>query len=97
MTSGLGAAVAGELEVVDRVVNRDRTREIHDERNACLERADEDRLATFVVGGDFCAELQYAASEVGSVEVDLADPGVERCQDALRRPYLAAMRSKSRS
>jgi hypothetical protein len=95
--AGLRAAVAGELQVVERVVDRDRAREVGDERDAGLQRADEERLAALVVVGDLGAELADAGGDLVGVEVDLADPRVEGRQLALRSPYRAAIRSKSRS
>jgi hypothetical protein len=66
-------AVAGQLEEVDRVRDRDRTREVGDEDEARLERGDEQRLAIGVVARDLTAELADARRELLSRQVDLAD------------------------
>jgi hypothetical protein len=69
----LGGAVAGELDEVERVGDRQRPREVDDERDAGLQGADEERLAVGVVARDLGAELVDAGAELGSVQVDLAD------------------------
>jgi hypothetical protein len=56
-----------------------------DEGHAGLERADEERLAVAVVPGDLGGEVGNPRRDLGSVEVDLADPPVEY-QLALRSP-----------
>jgi hypothetical protein len=78
------------------VEDRHRAREIGEERDARLQRPDEERLALFVVGGELRAELGDAGRDLVRVEIDLADPGLER-QLAFGSPKRAAMRSKSRS
>jgi hypothetical protein len=67
-------------------MNRHRAGEVDNERNACLERADEQRLAVAVVAGDLGPELANARVDLRRIEVDLADAGIERAQEALRRP-----------
>jgi hypothetical protein len=52
-----GAVVAGELDEVEVVMNRDRAREVCDEGEARLQRADEQRLRRAVVGRDIPAEI----------------------------------------
>ena len=66
-------AVARELDEVERVVDRDRAREVADERDARLQRADEQRLAARVVAGDLGADLAHAGADLVGVEEDLAD------------------------
>jgi hypothetical protein len=77
-------------------VDRHSPREVDDERDARLQRADQQRLVAVVVARDLGSELADARGNLVGVEVDLADPGIER-QLARRSPYRAAMRSKSRS
>jgi hypothetical protein len=81
------------------VVDRNRAREVADERDARFQRADEHRLAPVVVARDLGAELADAGADLVAVEEDLADSLVERAdaQDAFRNPYRVASRSKSRS
>jgi hypothetical protein len=86
VAAGLRCAVPGELDVVVRVVNRDRPGEIGDKRDAGLQRSDQQRLERRVIGRDLRAELADAARDLVGVEIDLADPGVERGQLALRSP-----------
>jgi hypothetical protein len=95
----LGGSVARELHEVERVRDRDGAGEVDDERDARLEQADEDRLASLVVAGDLSSELFDPRCDLRRVEVDVADPIVveRRGQLALRSPYRDAIRSKSRS
>ena len=93
----LGGPVAGELDEVERVVDRDGAREVGDERDARLQRGDEDRLEALVVGGDLRSELLDPPRQLVCGKEDLADPRVEDAQEAFRSPYRCASRSKSRS
>ena len=82
-------AVAGQLDEIEVVMDRDRAREVADERDARLERADEQRLAARVVARQLGADLPHPAAELVGVEEDLADSLVElgQCaQDAFRSP-----------
>jgi hypothetical protein len=85
------------------VVDRERAREIADEWDARLQRADQDRLEagtafdTGIVACDFLSEPRDPCGKLVRVEEDLSDPLVQQGQDAFRRPYRAASRSKSRS
>lgn len=93
-------AVAGELDEVERVVDRERARQVADERDARLQRPDEERLAAGVVARELGAELADARADLVGVEEDLADALVQNvvdAQDAFARPKRAASRSKSRS
>ena len=82
-------AVAGELDEIEMVMDPNRARQVADERDARLERADEQRLASLVVARQFGADLADPAADLAGVEEDLADPFVElrqRAQDAFRSP-----------
>jgi hypothetical protein len=71
-----GAAVAGQLDEVDLVRDRDRAREVGQEDEARLQEADQQQLALRVVGRDLLAELGDAGAQGLRVEEDLADSGV---------------------
>jgi hypothetical protein len=79
-------AVAGELEEVERVQDRDRTREVSDEDEGRLERSDEQRLAIAVVARDLAAELPDPRRELLPRQVDLPDAW-PRLYDASSRWY----------
>src|SRR6476660_9149458 len=72
------AAVAGELDEVDRVQDRHGAREVGGEDETRLERRHEDGLATCEVTRDLGAELPDAHGKLRPREVDLADPVVCR-------------------
>ncbi len=91
----LGAGIARELEEVERVRDRDGAREVGDEGDAGFQRPDQDRLAAVVRVGDLLTKLLHASRERARVEIDVADSVVEQAQEALRRPYRDAIRSKS--
>jgi hypothetical protein len=76
VTAGVGAVVAGELDEVDLVRDRDRARKVGEEDEARLEERDQQEVALGVVAGDLRAELVDAASQLLGREEDLADPGV---------------------
>ena len=69
----LGGAVARQLDEVERVEDRHRARQVARERDAGLQRADEERLASFVVARQLGAQLLDAGSELVPVEEDFAD------------------------
>ena len=82
------------------MVDRERPREVGDERDRRLERADQQRLEAPVVVAELGSELLDPRSELGGLEKDLADPRVVDAglgQDAFWNPKRAASRSKSRS
>ncbi len=60
VAAGLGAVVAGELDEVECVQDRERAREVADERQTRLQRADDERLAPGEVPRDLGAELSDA-------------------------------------
>jgi hypothetical protein len=72
----LGAPVAGELDEVEPVEDRDGAGQVGEEDEARLQRADEDRLEARVVAADLGAELPDAGGERLGGEVDLPDPRV---------------------
>jgi hypothetical protein len=92
--------VAGQLDEVERVVAAEPLREVADERDARLQRPDEERLVALVVAGELRGELADPPADLVGVEEDFADALVELdqwAQEAFRSPYRAARRSKSRS
>jgi hypothetical protein len=98
--AGARAAVAGELDEVEMVEDRQRTRQVGRERDARLEQADEQRLQAVVVRGDLRAELADADGDLARVEVDVADARIPLDRDQLARssgtPKCRASRSISR-
>ena len=93
-------AVSGELDEVERVVNRGRAREVADERDARLQRPHEQRLAARVLLRDLGTDLAHAGADLLRVEEHLADAVVVcrgPAQDAFWSPNRAASRMKSRS
>jgi hypothetical protein len=85
----VGCAVAGELDEVERMMDRHRAREVADERDARLQAPDEHRFPAREVACDVGAQLSHTRSDLVGVEEDLADALVESCrpgQDAFRSP-----------
>jgi hypothetical protein len=68
--------VAGDLEEVDRVQDRQGTRQVCQEDEAAFERRDEERFAAAVVCGDLGPELLDPRLDLARRQVDLADPGI---------------------
>jgi hypothetical protein len=68
--------VRRELDEVEVVEDRRRPREVGEEDEARLQRRDEERLETVVVGRDVGTELLDSALDLVPAEVDLADPAV---------------------
>jgi hypothetical protein len=96
----LAARVPGQLDEVEVVVHRDRSREVADERDAAFQGADEQRLPPRELRRQLSAELADARADLVRIEEDLADALVEldqRAQEAFRSPNRTARRSKSRS
>jgi hypothetical protein len=91
----LGARVAGQLEEVELVRDRDRARQVREEDRARLERGDEDGVLAFVVAGDFGAELADARGDLRGREVNVADAGIAIYQARVSL-YRWARRSISR-
>jgi hypothetical protein len=67
----------------------ERARQIGHEDERRLQRADEQRLAAGVVGGDLLAELRDAGRDLFRREIDLSDAGLTFVagQEASFRPY----------
>jgi hypothetical protein len=76
VAAGVGAVVAGELDEVDRVRDRDRAREVGQEDEARLQERDEQQVAAGVLAGDLRAELADAGIQLLRREKDLAYSGV---------------------
>jgi hypothetical protein len=96
----MAVPVAGQLDEVERVMDRQAAREVAQERDAGLQRPDQQRLTAFVVAAEVGADLAYAGLDLVGVEEDLADALVacrRGAQDAFARPNRTASRSKSRS
>jgi hypothetical protein len=82
-------AVARELDEVQVVMAADPAREVADERDARLQRPDEQRLLALVVACEVGAELADAAADLVGIEEDLSDALValdQRAQEAFRSP-----------
>jgi hypothetical protein len=76
--AGVGAVVAGQLDEVDLVLDRDRAREVGEEDEARLQQRDQQQVAALVVARDVGAQLLDAAAQLVRTEEDLADALV-RC------------------
>jgi hypothetical protein len=72
----VGAVVAGELDEVDRVRDRDRAREVGQEDEARLQQRDEQQVAAGVLAGDLGAELADAVLQLLGREKDFAYTGI---------------------
>jgi len=72
VAAGVGAVVAGELDEVDPVADRDGAREVGKEDEARLQERDEQQVAAGVVAGDVRAELTDARLQLLGREKDLA-------------------------
>jgi len=59
-----GAAVAGDGDEVEGVVDLDGASEVGEEDGCTFEDSDEDDGLTFVVGGDLCADLASAVGDL---------------------------------
>jgi hypothetical protein len=91
------AVVAGKLDEVEVVVDRDRAGQVGEEDQARLERPDQQRLALAVVGRDLTPELLDAGPDLPCGQVDLADALVSLGRyEASSRRYRCARRSMSR-
>jgi hypothetical protein len=76
VAAGVGAVVAGQLDEVDLVRDRDRPREVGQEDEARLQQRDEQQVAVLVVARDLRAELLDAAAQLLRAKKDLADSRV---------------------
>ena len=93
--AGLVASVAGELDEVDLVRDRDRPAEVREEDEARLQQPDQQQVAVGVVGGDLRAQLLDARANLVCAEEDLSDARVRFYQASSSR-YRWASRSMSR-
>jgi hypothetical protein len=91
-----GARVAGQLDEVEVMVDRDRAREVGEKEEARLQRPDEQRLAPGVVARELAPELRDASLDLRCGEVDVSDALVAGDQEASSRRYRWARRSRSR-
>jgi hypothetical protein len=76
MASCVGAVVAGELDEVDLVGDRDGSREVGQEDEAGLQQRQEQQLALGVVPCDLSTQLLDTSPKLLGCEEDLADAGV---------------------
>jgi hypothetical protein len=77
VAAGVRAVVAGEFDEVDRVVDRDRAREVGQEDEARLQQRDQEQVAALVLARDLGAELADARLQLLGREEDVADPAVD--------------------
>jgi hypothetical protein len=96
VAAGRRAPIPGELDEVEVMGNRDRAREIGEEEQARLQRADEQRLAVGEVRGQLAPELGDASPDLSCREVDVSDALVGGDQETSSRWYRWARRSRSR-
>jgi hypothetical protein len=89
-------SVAGELDEVDAVEDRQRARKVGEEDEARLERADQQRLAVRVVACDLCSELDDPCPDLLGGEVDLPDPRLVVGYEAIGSLNRSARRARSR-
>jgi hypothetical protein len=78
----VGARVAGQLDEVEAVQQRQSAGQVGEEDEAGLQRADEQRLATLVVGRDLVPELRDPRTDLARGQVDVADAGLGGDYDA---------------
>jgi hypothetical protein len=71
-----GAVIAGELDEIEFVERRDRSREVGEEEQGAFERRDEQEVEAAVVGGDLGAPFADARLDLLGGEVGLADAQV---------------------
>jgi hypothetical protein len=81
-SSATGTRIRGELDDVERVRNRKLTGEIGEEDDARLERCNQERVETAIVGGDLRPELGDTRGDLATREVDGADLTVLRLEGA---------------
>jgi hypothetical protein len=93
--TGRAAGVARQLDELEVMQDRERARQIGEEDDARLERRDEQRLEPGVFACQLRPDLPNARPDLGSAEIDLADPAVVGYDASFRR-YRWARRSTSR-
>jgi hypothetical protein len=79
VAAGVGAVVAGQLDEIDLMLDRDRAREVGEKDEARLQERDQQQLAVLVVPRDLRTQLLDAAAQLVGAEEDLADARV-RCR-----------------
>jgi hypothetical protein len=82
MPAGVGAVVARQLDEVDLVGDRDRSREVGQEDEARLQEGDQEEFAALVVLGDLRAQLGDTLSQLPGAEEDVPESRVSRLYDA---------------
>ncbi|HEY7398521.1 MAG TPA: hypothetical protein VH538_09480, partial [Gaiellaceae bacterium] len=100
VVTAVALPVTRQLDEVERVQDRERARQVADEGDRRLQRADEQRLEPVVVACDLRPDLADPRGELTGAEEDVADARVVDAglaQDAFWSPKRAASRSKSRS
>jgi len=76
VAAGVGAVVAGELDEIDLVQDRDRSGEVGEEDEARLQQRDEQQVALRVVARDLGAQLLDPRLQLLGLEEDVADAGI---------------------
>jgi hypothetical protein len=71
-----GAVIAGELDEIEFVERRDRSREVCEEEQGTFERRDQQEVEAGVVGGDLGPHFADAPLDLLGGEVGLADAQV---------------------
>jgi hypothetical protein len=93
--AGRGSVVAGELDEVQLVDDRDRPGEVGDEDEARLQQPDQEKVAAGVVLRDLRAELGDPGTELPGREKDVPDCRISFYEARSRRNRWAS-RSMSR-
>ena len=88
--------VAGELDEVDLVQERDGTRKVGEEDEAGLEQRDEQEVPLSVVLRDLGSQLANTRAQLGRAEKNLSDAGFRWFYEARSNRYRCASRSMSR-
>jgi hypothetical protein len=85
VAAGRAPGVAGQLDELQVVQDRQRAGEVGEEDEARFERRDEQGLQPLVLAGQLGPELADARLDLGSAQVDLADPAVGGYDASFRR------------
>jgi hypothetical protein len=76
VAAGVGAVVAGELDEIDLVQDRDRSGEVGEEDEARLQQRDEQQVAFRIVARDLGAQFLDPRLQFLGLEEDVADAGI---------------------